>query len=295
MSEPSDASLALLDAEVEAALAAGHEMDLPVMGFGEISLVLGWPRDQHRFACKRLPPFPDRERLEAYRRTLDEYLEALGEAGVRVVPTELRAVEHDDGSAIGYVVQPILPAERLAPEVLARTGPADGHDLVEAVVATAARAVGPRLGIDAQLSNWVWEDDGLTYIDVSTPMLWDSEDRALLDLDLLARAFPWLLREPLRRFAAPKILDTYRDLRGVYLDLCGNLIKQRLEEWLPAFLERVTLRLTPPLTAEEVHRYYRTDRRLWAGLLALRRLDRAWQRNVRHRVYPFLLPGHVDR
>ena len=51
----------------------------------------------------------------------------------------------------------------------------------------------------------------------------------LLDLEPLAQAYPAILRPPLRRFVAPKILDGYRDLRSVYLDLCGNLLKERLD------------------------------------------------------------------
>jgi hypothetical protein len=295
MTGPSAESLAELEAEVQEALSAGHEMDLPVLGYGEISLVLGWPRDEHRHACKRLPVFPDAARLNSYRRALTDYLDALREAGVRVVETDLRAVERPDGTFAAYVVQPILAADSLAPVVLSQADPAAGHPLVAAVVQTAAAVLGPRLGIDSQLSNWTWEETELTYIDVSTPMLWDERGEPRLDLELLSLAFPWLVRAPLRRFAAPRILDTYRKPRGVFLDLCGNLIKQRLEAWLPHFLEQVNSHVTPPLTAEEVRRYYRSDRRLWASLLALRHLDRLWQRRIRRRPYPFLLPGHVDR
>ena len=286
-----EAELRELDELVEGALARGEESALPALGYGEISLVLGWPPGAPSFACKRLPVFPSGARLEAYRRTLEDYLEALGEAGVRVVGTELRAVERADSTVAGYVVQPILPAEALGPAVLARTDPATGHPLVEAIARTAAAAVGPRLGLDAQLANWVWErDGGLTYIDVSTPLIWSADGRSRFDLELISRAFPWLLRAPLRRFVAPGILDTYRDLRKVYFDLCGNLIKERLERWLPRFLEQVNRHIEEPLTIADVHSYYRSDRRLWAALLQIRRLDRAWQRHVRRRPYPFLLP-----
>jgi hypothetical protein len=34
---------------------------------------------------------------------------------------------------------------------------------------------------------------------------------------------------------------------------------------------------------------------MWALLQRARRVDRAWQRHVRRRPYPFLLPGPVDR
>jgi hypothetical protein len=290
-----DAELRELDRLVRDALTRGDEAALPVLGYGEISLVLAWPPHAPTFACKRLPAFPTRERLEAYRRTLDDYTEALRAAGVRVVSTELRAAELDQDGVVGYVVQPILPAALLAPEVLARAEPGDGHPLVAAVAETADAVVAPVLGIDAQLSNWVWDNGELTYIDVSTPLIWSEEGRCRLDLEPISRAFPWALRAPLRRFVAPGILDTYRDLRKVYLDLCGNLIREGLEAWLPAFLDQVNSHLDEPLSAAEARRYHRSDRRLWGALMRIRRLDRAWQRHVRRRAYPFLLPGETGR
>jgi Family of unknown function (DUF6206) len=285
-----DAELGELDRLVKQAIVRGHEAALPVLGYGEISLVLAWPPKAPAFACKRLPVFPTRQRLETYRRTLDDYIKALGQSGVRVASTELRPVKLRGTAVAGYVVQPILPAELLAPAVLTRTDPAAGHPLVEAVAETAARVVGPRLGLDAQLSNWVWDGGELTYIDVSTPLIWSPDGRSRFDLELIAGAFPWVMRAPLRRFVAPGILDTYRDLRKVYFDLCGNLIKEGLEPWLPAFLAQVNRHLVEPISTAAVRRYYRSDRRLWGALLRVRRLDRAWQRHVRRRPYPYLLP-----
>jgi hypothetical protein len=256
---------------------------------------LGWPAEQPRYACKRLPPFPSHERFDAYRDALEDYLGLLGTAGIRVVETEMRPVERDDGTVAAYVLQPVLPADQLAPEVLRGADPSDGHPLVGAVADAAADTVSPGVGLDAQLANWTWDGEALTYIDVSTPLIWSPEGRTRLDLDLLAEAYPGIARWPLKRFIAPGILDTYRDLRKVYLDLAGNLIKERLEPWLARFLERINPHLDEPLTAEEVHRYYRSDARLWSALLRIRRLDRAWRRHVRRRPYPFLLPGSIER
>lgn len=288
-------ALGELDRRVEAALAIGDESSLPLLGFGEISLVLGWPPEEPGFACKRLPAFPNRARLEAYRRTLVAYLDALRLAAIDVVETELLAMSRDDGRVVGYVVQPVLPAQTLAPEVLRRSDPEGGHPLVPAVVDAAAAAVGPTVGLDAQLANWTWDESGLTYLDVSTPLLWSEDGRPLLDLELLSHAIPWALRGALRRFVMPGIVDTYRDLRKVYLDLCGNLLKERLGGWLPGFLEHANRHLDRPLTTADVERYYRSDARLWAMLLRIRRLDRAWQHHVRRRAYPCLLPGQVRR
>jgi hypothetical protein len=285
-----DDELRELDGLVERALELGTESQLAVLGYGEMSLVLAWPADRPRFACKRLPVFRDRDQFERYRRTFDDYIEALRGAGVQPVDSSLRPVERDDGSVAGYAVQPVLPAATLAPNVLSNADPAAGHPLVAAVVDSAAAVVDPQRGIDAQLANWSWEDGLLGYLDLTTPMLWSSDGKALLDVDLLVRATPWVFRGAIKRFLAPRILDGYRDLRGVYLDLCANLIRQGLAAWLPDFLERVHGHLERPITHPEVERYHRNDRRLWGMLLRIRRLDRAWQRRVRGRQYPFLLP-----
>lgn len=290
-----EAELRELERQVQEALDTGRESQLAVLGYGEISLVLAWPPESPRFACKRLPLFPDHARFARYQRTFDDYLRALRDGGVHPVPSSFRAVERPGGAVAGYAVQPVLPAATLAPNVLAEADADTGRPLVAAVVEAAAQVVSPRVGIDAQLSNWTWTGGRLTYLDVTTPMLWSGDGKPLLDVELLARPLPWLLRDPVRRFLAPRILDGYRRLRGVYFDLCGNLIKQELEVWLPAFLEQVNRHLERPMTVEEVRDYYRSDARLWSALLRVRQLDRAWQRRVRRRPYPFLLPREIRR
>ncbi|MFN8161248.1 MAG: DUF6206 family protein [Solirubrobacterales bacterium] len=288
--------LAELDRMVEEALGRGDERGLRVLGYGEISLVLGWPAEEPVFACKRLPAFPDRARFDAYGETLADYVASLGEAGVEVVPTEFEAVGRSDGRVVGYAVQPALDPSTLGPAVLAAGEPSEGHPLVEALIEAAARTVNPRRGLDAQLSNWVWETGGrLRYLDVTTPMLWSAGGDLRLDLDLLVQPLPAALRPPVRRFLGPKILDSYRDLREVMEDVCGNLLKERLEAWLPAFLAAANRHLSEPLGEQEVRRYYRSDARLWEFLLRVRKLDRAWQQRVRRRPYPYLLPGRVQR
>lgn len=257
--------------------------------------MLGWPVVDPAFACKLLPPFAHRARFDAYRETLHDYLDALRSAGVEPVSTELRPVERDEATVAGYAVQPVLPSAGLAPAVLAESDPDRGHPLVDAVVGTTAAAITPRVGLDAQLSNWWWKDGALTYIDVTTPMLWSADDRPRLDIDLLVRPMPWVMRGPIKRLLAPRILDGYRDLRDVYLDLCGNLLKERLGAWLPRFLAATNERIERPITGDDVRRYYRSDARLWGMLLAIRRLDRAWHLRVRRRPYPFLLPQRIER
>jgi len=74
-----------------------------------------------------------------------------------------------------------------------------------------------------------------------------------------------------------------------------NLQKEGLGTHIELLLEHANARIDPPLELEEVRRYYREDARTWSLLLRLRRADRFWQRKVRGRTYPFLLPGPIQR
>ena len=85
-------------------------------------------------------------------------------------------------------------------------------------------------------------------------------------------------------------MGQYHEPRGVLVDVASNLVKEGLEPWLPAFLAaaerprvardrpRARCGATSPAT-----------KRLWLLMQRLRRTDRAWQRRVRRRPYPFLL------
>ena len=91
------------------------------------------------------------------------------------------------------------------------------------------------------------------------------------------------------------ILEKYYSPRGVLVDLLGNLIKEGVPEHLQLGIEVVNQAIDDRVDEAEVRRYYREDAAMWALLQRLRRLDRAWQRHVRRRQYPFLLPGRVER
>ena len=56
------------------------------------------------------------------------------------------------------------------------------ESLLEAVVETVDGATDDRLGIDAQLSNWIWLDAEPWQIDLTTPFLLDDDRRPGFDL-----------------------------------------------------------------------------------------------------------------
>jgi hypothetical protein len=292
---PDQPALEALEARVERALAVGGPGDLEVLGYGEISAVLALEAPGGPFACKRLPPFAGSASLEAYRACLEDYLGALAGRGLRVAPTALLHLERTDGRLTAYCVQAALPPGSLLPGILARAGEGRARALFGRLLEAVERAVGPELGLDGQMSNWAVAGGELIYLDVTTPMMRDGAGAERLDTGLFLASLPWALRGPVRRFLLGGILEKYYQPRGVVLDALANLVKERLERWLPAFLEESNARVRPALSQEEVRRYYAADARTWALLQRLRRLDRAWQRRVRRRPYPFLLPGRIER
>jgi hypothetical protein len=290
----SDAELADLERSVAAALARGEAGDLAVLGRGEISVVLGWPSDSPAWACKRLPPFADAAAADRYAATLERYLAALAARGVTVVDTDVRRVAGGDGGVALYCVQPALPAGALAVRV-ARDDREQGAGVIAGIVDAATTVVDAGVGLDAQLSNWAVVDGRLTYLDITTPMLRRPDGSSELDAELFLASLPWALRAPVRRFVLPGILERYHQPRTVVLDLAANLVKERLDHLIPVVLAASQGRLEPPLTEDEVRRDYRSDARMWAVLLSIRRADRWWQRRVRRRTYPFLLPEGIER
>jgi hypothetical protein len=284
-----------LETRVGHSLATGDTSALDVLGYGEISLVLGWPVGERALACKRLPVFPSAAALEAYRTVLGEYIRRMQEAGIDMVETELHSVPLGDGRFAGYCVQRTLPAGSLVPAMLRAASPADGHPVFAAIADAVCRAACPTMGVDGQLSNWAWLDGKLKYFDVTTPLLRDEAGGVVLDVGLFLAAYPWALRAAIRRFVLPGIVEQYTKPRHILLDLAGNMQKERLDAWLPVALEAINARVTPAITPAEAASYYSGDARLWAVLFALRRADRFWQRHVRRRTYPFLLPGPIAR
>ena len=287
--------LEAVDSALRTALRTGDHTGIDVLGYGEISTVVRWTTPGGSYACKRLPPFDDERRLEAYRAALDAYLLRLAERGVAVIETTLASFESDDGTLTAYCVQPVVDAESLAPRVLAAGSEDEARALFAAILDAVTGCVGQSCGLDAQLSNWAVRDSGLVYLDVTTPLMRDGADREVLDTDLFLASLPWALRWLVKRLMLRGILDTYYDVRAVVLDLLGNLHKEGLSHLVPALLPGANARVDVPLTAREVLAYYKDDARIWALLQRLRRADRWWQRRVRRRTYPFLLPGRIER
>ncbi len=301
-------SIAALDVEVRRALETGDESGLDVIGYGEISLVVALETSDGPRACKRLPPFSDRTTYSRYAEVFELYLSTLADAGVEVVDSCLvdlpspgpgDSADCPDGggqsapSAVtAYCVQPRLDLETLGPLVAAGAG---GESFLRQVVDTAADTITPRLGLDSQVSNWALVEGELVYLDVTTPMMRDANGDERADPDIFVGSLPWILRAPSRRFLLESILTTYYEPRSAMVDMLGNLVKEGLASIIPAGIAAANATCSPPITEGEVRSFYRRDARLWGLLQRVRRIDRGWQRHVRRRTYPYLLPGRIER
>ncbi len=281
-----------LEQRVDDALVTDDRSVINVLGYGEISTVLGATVDGRSYACKRLPPFPEGA-IDRYRAACTAYLVALGERGIRTATSTIEIVE-THGHPVIYCVQPI--EDRLLTDHLRDADSEELATIARHLVSVIADAIDSQLGLDAQISNWALDaDDDFVYIDVTTPLIRDEAGREMLDTDLFLASLPAFLRPGVRRFLLPEILGHYYDARAALLDLIGNLKKERLDSAIPAFLEEANRVVDPPITDTDISRYYRSDAFMWEVLQRLRRTDRWWQRTIRRRNYPVLLPGKVDR
>ncbi|MDJ0923976.1 MAG: DUF6206 family protein [Acidimicrobiia bacterium] len=284
------AALDALEAQVVSALDSGTPESLHILGYGEISTVLRADGTHGPVAAKRLPVMTTTQ-LDDYRRVLADYLIALAQRGITCQPSEV----HSAGTAplVPYCIQPLHP--RLLVDELRTADAATADMYMGELAALVAGAIDGVVGFDAQISNWAVAEDRLVYYDVTTPLMRDAAGNERTDLDLFIASLPWVLRSAVRRFLLDEILSHYYAPRPALLDAIANLHKERLPHAVQPLLAAANRVVEPAITVEEVDRYYRSDARMWALLQQLRRADRWWQRKVRRRRYPFLLPGRIER
>ncbi len=293
MESISETELQLVEAAVGTALDTDDHTALEILGYGEVSVAVGWPSASPRWAVKRMPPFADRAAFDGYADLVTGYIRHLEDAGVSIVPTEVRAIPGPSGSCIGYLVQPVLDRATLAPNVLRAADPAVGHPLIDSIIDAVMACTDGHTGIDAQITNWAWIDGRAVNLDVNTPFVFDETGRPLLDLDMFIGALPWVVRATQRK-AGPKIIARWAKPRWTLTDLAMNLHKDHLEDWIPVVVKAANARLDDPIDESSLRAQYDKEAKLWVKLHRLKKIDRWWQRHIRRRRYQFLVPASTD-
>jgi hypothetical protein len=287
-----DGELLDIEAAVADACRTGRRDHLRLLGHGEISIVIGWPTEEPRVAAKRLPPFADGAAFERYAAVVHRYVARLGDAGVPVLPTEVRGVTRPDGRVAGFHLQPVVPASSLATEVLRAEPPVADHPVVTAVLRAVTAATGEGVGVDAQLANWAVLDGTPMQLDLTTPFLLDGGGGVAFDMAPFLSSLPAVTRPVVGRQMG-HLIRRWMTVRGSLLDLVANLYKERLDAWVNPVLESVNASVDPPVTAGEALRTNRADRRLWPVLLRLQKGQRWWCRRASGTPYEFLLPDRT--
>jgi len=312
---PADGAAVLADLERRLDPAAPERTEgLAVIAYGEVSACLrvaGLPG----FVSKRMSGFADAAAAQRYADLVREYLAALASAGVAVVDTHLVPVERPGRPPVVHLVQPELPADTLGHRLLVTADDATVADAVGRVLATTLRLAtanrdrgdGLEVAVDGQLSNWSFPAPAKqppVLVDVGTPFLRrDGEHR--LDLELLHRPIPPGIRAYYRwRGEVGAYVDEYFDPRLVAVDLLGNFHKEGRPDRIPLGVAAVNRWLAdhadvvweqPPVTVDEVRRYYEKDAGLLALYLRLRKADRFLRTRLLRRPYDYVLPERVDR
>ncbi len=279
--------LARLEAEVTAALRRKDSSDLAVIGFGEVSVGLGYPADDPTHVCKRSPSMTPDQHVQ-YRDLVDRYVAELRAAGLSVVDTEVMAVPRND-KVVVYLVQPLLSEDSLGDRVLVEARPDAEHPFLAALAETLAHVSSSR-SIDAQVTNWAWDGERPTLLDVGTPFLWDGAGRLQFDMTPYLPMIPAPLRRAARKDLI-KVVERWRRPRGVALDVVANLYREGLEQWVPPTVAALntTLDAADAISAEEGRLIYAEDLKTWPRLARLKRVERSWRTVVRRGHYDFFI------
>ncbi|MEM7273316.1 MAG: DUF6206 family protein [Actinomycetota bacterium] len=288
-----EAELRELEAIVLDALDARDDGTLNVLGYGEVSVALGWPIDTPRFVCKRTPPFAPEE-FAAYRDLVEEYVASVEASGLRVADTSIVPLDRG-GQLIAYLVQPMLDPATLGHRILAAADPDPEHPLLVAI-AEALQVVSPTLSIDAQVTNFAWDGSTLTLVDVGTPFLWDQTGRLRFDMGPFARMIPAPTR-PLAIRELTKLVTRWNDPRRVGVDIVANLYREGLDDWVAPTVDALNRGLDPaePITDAEGRAFYEEDARIWPFLKKLQAAERWWQTSIRRRPYDWFIYSTFDR
>jgi hypothetical protein len=182
-----------------------------------------------------------------------------------------------------------LDAATLGEAVLRDAEPSATDPLVVAIVNHVLNATTDRRGLDAQLGNWAVIDGRVTYLDVTTPFLFDQHGELVMDLDVFLGAGPPILR-PMYRRDLPKTMKRWVDPRYALLDLVGNLYKLDLDDWVEPIIAATAGRVDPPLTVAEAREYYGGEVKTWSMLHRALQGYEWWQRHVRRTTPTMFVP-----
>lgn len=297
---PDQDALEALEVKVQQALKTLSMDALQVLGFGETTIVLRLDTPTGPLACKRFPPMRHKEGAQAHADLITSYIDVLAERGVNTIDSACMIIEAKDGSAILYLIQPLLDASRIGPKYFSSLDEEARRSAFHTLLTHLQESVRDEVAPDGQLSNWAFLDDGIYYLDVTTPFIRNEQGELITDLIFIYEtSFGGLLRpiRPYFKWKIPIVVDSYFSLRGQLVDLLANLRKEQLDELIPPLMQQANehLAFDPPINMDDVKRYYNENADTYELLMRLYRLNRWFHRTILRKTYPSFIPPKINR
>ncbi len=280
-----------------------------VLGYGEISTTFQIG-DDRQWAYKRMPLFTTVDGTREYADIYQQYCRHLTSAGINIPEDELQIVAQPGHPVVLYIVQHQFPAEWFAHHLIHQISDEQVAILFNRIVPHALqvwafnRNMSPatEIALDAQLSNWVFEDGvvengKIFYVDTSTP-LFRLDGVEQLNPELILQSAPSFLRWIIRQFFLKGVMERYYDQCQVLIDLAANLYKEQRSDLIAVAVEAINIHMNSeiaPITEKDIDKYYREDKLIWILFLNFRRIDRWIKTSIFHKRYEFILPGKIKR
>lgn len=283
--EVSDEELRAADAAIDRAIGARDISDLHVVGFGEISVAVGWPTATPEYVLKRALVYESQASCDRHFSTIRDYIDVLQAGGADLLATTMHGVERPDGRVSGYFVQPLVPKHMLAQEILASDDPRPDHPIVLAHREVALRDCTPEHAVDLTISNFAFDGDRYALFDITSPVTWDADGTFTgpIPKELLSMV-PAPMRAVFRKEYA-KAASTLRGRRGALHASLVFLHRTGQGQWAPAFAETFNEVLDEPLDLDAARKEFERFQKVIPMVKRTSRLQRWWQTKVRRGPY----------
>jgi len=297
------------------------KIPIKILGYGELSLVFEIVNDPQPYAYKRSPIFENEKQARKHEYIFREYNRILNEEINIKTPTfDALWFENDDGRIIFYGVQEKISPESVGNKIIHQVG----RKYTETLVLKVMRELKKvwtfnkknkifEVGIDGQISNFavlnydpnnprVDENSELLYIDTFPPFFRKNGAEAM-NMRLLTKALPSYIRGLVNAIFVDDLVDRYYIWRDVAIDLIANFFKEQLPKYIPSLLNKVNdffkleaqMFEIESITLEEIQKYYKSDKFVWALMYNLRIFDRYVKTRLFRKKYEFYLPGKIKR
>ncbi len=256
-----------------------------------------------RMVFKKMLPFPSREAAEHHAHWYMEYNRILRDgAGIEVPPFDVRLVGKGSGPVTAYMLQGrVNPEHVCVGRFLEQLTPSSAAVLYRMILREYGKVYrfnkdhaheGIQLGIDGQIPNWAVKEycgnpealignETLIYLDTTVPMI-RVGGKDVIDPEIYFQTLPAFAQKLIKALKLhEEVMNRYYNFRTIMLDFISNFIVRHRPDLVPLLVEmsNEAIRSTfqeenwPPITLEEVRKYYREDVfiwRLWRSLKLLR-------------------------